>query len=465
MTSLSDFYSLEVTRQQAQLSTAQTAASQASQAELAAGNQLLSINQALSLARSDAAAARKALALIPLPADGDPLLLALRSALRAEASAQSAQVSAAAELSQARANRARADAWAALLAQRLAQLNLQAKAAQTATQQRTAWLSAAATAAPDDAPSLAAAVLSEYNAAAKGKIEADFPSHADADKNFLSRVRARRSLAASALSLAQTRQADADALATAWAEASGRAAAKLPALHSRLAAADAALQQLSLAPAQIDSARQQLKALAERPSSPLSAAQRAELFATGNTALASEREAALAALSLRDAAQNTYFARRQDYARALLPLQIAHPGASEADLRALDTSLDTHFSDLNAAAQALADADNDPALAAHRNTLMDWFNAVPEALWQQLEAYDSSLAQLTQIQALVPADLISALQNAENALVTQLQAQRDEDMQNDLRERLVAQTHSQTAASTEVATTRLRAAGRFVGMI
>jgi len=465
MPSLSDFYSLEVTRLQGLVSAARAAANLARQGEANASTNLVAANKTLTQARSDAAAARKALARIPLPADGDALLLALRLALRHEASAQSAQVAAALALSLARASRNQADVQMSEWTTRLGQIQAQAKAEQDASLERDLWKAAAAVAAPKDPPSLASEALSLFKAAAKTKIEADFPSNADSSKDFLSRVRARRLLAALPLAQAAQLHDDVAAQATTWQEATGRAADKLPALREDFAAACAALKAYYLAPTTLAAASSQLQALAERVSSPLSAAQRKELFATGNSTLASEREDALAALALRDEAQKTLFQRHQDYVRALLPLQLAHPGSTEADLRAIDASLDTHFSDLTAAAQAVEDADDAPALVAYLQVLMDWFTAVPDALWQQFEALENSIAVLEDIQAMTSASVLSDLQTRENALVAQLQALQKEQTSSDLRASLFTQTEAQTSAAAEVKLSRLAAATRFVELI
>lgn len=465
MPSLSDFWNLEISRLEGQLNAAKQASLQAGVVQSAASASLAAINRDLAAARAAAASARKALASIPLPADGDAQLLALRSALRQEAGAYAEQSGAEANLQVASANRAAAEEAVSDLNVQLAQAKAQAKAEASASVQRNLWKAAAAVLPPDDPVSRAADALSDFKTAALALISADFPANADPNKDFLTRVRARRALAKRPTADAQLLHQDALALTTSFEESSGRAAAKLPALRRSFEAACANLQEYFQATVAAQSAASQLQAIAERGSSPLSAAARAELFATGNAALQSEREAALAALAARDGAQKLLWDKQLDYQRALLPLQIAHPGSNEAALRALDANLDNLFAEATIAAQDLLDADSVADLASHRQSLQDWYACVPQLLWQQLEQLDASIASLEHIQSLNPGNLLSALTVAETALVNQWQLARDELITQATRSALAAFAQAKLAAAVAMEHSRLPSAAHFVELI
>lgn len=461
-TTLSAFWTTETSRLTTQLGNARAALITAGNEESSASADLALTGKQLQDARARVEEARKKLASIPMPADGDPLLLAMRQAMVDMRAALALQVEADTALRQQRAHRLALVDTVAALDKQLAATQLQAKTEDKATAQRVIWINAAKSAPLKDLPALAATALSSFATPAKSKVEGDFPANSgDADKDFLTRVRARRALAASVTARAQAVADDAVSTAKTWEEASTRESAKTAALQRDFQHKALALKKLFDAPARVKQAQEQLKALANRTVSPLTTAQDHELN-TANATLAGIREDMLPLLKACDDAQNTLLAAEEAYAKTLLATLLAHPGKTEAELLISDTTLKAKKKDVDDAAIAVDDAESDPAFVAHLPELEAWFAAVPDALWEQLETLDLAIADLTTVKNMVPATLISNLASAEDALAVQLEAVREEQQfVATLTEALVVD-QTTAAVEQELAVSRQQAAGRFV---
>lgn len=456
---LDGFWADETTRITALLVTARSDAATAATQESAAAANLTLAGQQFQDAKSRADAARKKLAGIPMPADGDPILMALRTAIADMRSASARQVSADGTLRARRAARAASAAAVAALAAQQALATANAKAATAGTALRLLWRSAATTAPLKDLPAAASAALTSWEAGARAKVEGDFPANADPSKDFLTRVRARRTLAASVGFQAATIAADALQSAATWEESSTRESAKSAALQRDFDAKSADLQAFIDAPARVKQAAEQLKALAERVVSPLTASQKADLI---NLALVTQREEGLVLLKAIDDAQAALLAADEAYAKLLLATMLANPGKTEAELLASVAALQAKKQDAADGKAAMDTAAANGDYVAHEGALKHWFGAVPEALWEQLEALDAALADLAAVKATVPATLVSALDAAEDALVVQWQKAVTEQQLIAALAATLAEDQAGAARENDLATARQQAAVRFV---
>jgi hypothetical protein len=458
---LSQFWTAETARIDALLATARTDATAAATAESAAAADLTLAGKQQQDAQARAGAARKKLAGIPMPADGDPILMALRTAIADMRSAAARQVTADAVLRARRAARARNAAVVAALAAQLALAQASAKAEQTGGARRQLAQLAATSAPLKDLPAAAGAALASHEAAARANVEGDFPSNADPDRDFLTRVRARRALAATQLTSAAAVAHDARASSTTWEESSTRESAKSASLQRDFDARSADLQALIDAPARVQQAAAQLKALAERIVSPLTPSQKADLH-TANVALATLREEGLVLLKAVDDAQGALIATGEAYAKLLLATMVANPGKTEEELLASVAALQAKKTEVLDAKAAMDAAAADPDYQSHEAALKHWFGAVPDALWEQLDALDTALADLAAVQAIVPATLVAALVAAEDALAVQWQKVVTEQLLMASLARTLAGDEADAARENDLATARQQAAVRFV---
>lgn len=458
---LSGFWSAETSRLGTQLASARAAALTAATDESSASADLALTGKQLQDARARVEAARKALAAIPMPADGDPLLLEMRQAVVDMRAAAALQVEADTALRMQRAQRINAAASVSLLEKQLADARQQSKVEDKASAERSSWINAAKVAPLKDLPALATTALSSFAAGAKAKVEADFPSNADPDKDFLTRVRARRALAATISARAQAVRDDALTTARTWEESSTRELAQIAALRRTFETKAMALKNFFQAPGRVKQAQEQLKALANRPASPLTVAQGKELN-TANATLKGIREDMLPLLKACDDAQNTLLAAEEVYAKTLLATLLANPGKTEAELVVSDATLKAKKKDVDDAATAVDDAEADPAFVAHLPELEAWFAAVPDVLWEQLETMDNAVADLNAVKAAVPATLISDLATAEDALAVQLEAARKESLFVATLAEALAVDQQSVQVEEELDASRRQAAGRFV---
>ncbi len=353
-------------------------------------------------------AARKALSGIAMPADGDPLLVAMAAALAAFAQARADQASSELQVQSLKTE-------LALEESTLATLVAQAKAAAarlaietTAAALRLAMGISLKT---GDLSTLAADATTALanQATATSRVESEFPTSAAPATNFLARARARRALVTDSATQAAT--VDATALA-----ASQSAADQA---RSAFDLATAAVQATFLAPTQLAADTSLLAAFAALPAPDaptsypiLTPSEHAHL---DDPTLEAAREAALGKLTDVDRAHVLARSAQTTYDTALLAAMQADADATIDALNAgavsaQYTALQARVADL-ATARAALDADE---LA----TLQDWFAAVPDALWDALDGLDAAVVRLGALAGVPsPSDLVDQMNDAESALV------------------------------------------------
>ncbi|WP_313952981.1 hypothetical protein [Accumulibacter sp.] len=416
MATLTQYWNAEVTRLATALSAEQVA--------LASLRNSLAAAQAVQRAAADAVrsqgnavtAARKALAGIPMPADGDPLLLQMEQALAELAAARVGLANAELEVQGLRADLGRQQQRAEVLTE---ELGVARTVLLQATQDAAARAAMADALTTGDLAGLAAdaaAALAADAANARARVESEFPSSATAAKDFLKRVRARRAIVEASASAAVSVESAAfnashDALAQAQ-RAYAAAQQGVVALHQAapaLAADSATLSRLAALPVAVPPTSFPI----------LTQWQRAHLH---DASKKSARETALAKLKDVDDAGAAVRVAQASYDQALYAALKAEPDATQAQLDATTisaerTTLDGKLADLMTARAALD--------GGARATLQAWFAAVPDTLWEALEGLDRALARLTLLQGPpTAAALLSALNAAETSLASALSAAR-----------------------------------------
>lgn len=447
-TTLAQYWTDEVTRLSARLVT--------QRAEVAAQRATLLAAQALQLSASDALrtqaaaveAGRKALAGIPMPADGDPLLAAMELALVALAEAQAALASADLAAQAAGAELKRQQAQESDLDAALAAAKAMVTQETTARATRQVMIDKLTTGALSTLVADATAVLAASEATARARVEGEFPSSATNAKNFLKRARARRGIVE-------------DSLKTAGVVEAAAYAADTSALAQAQRAFDAAAEAVRVvaeAAPRFDADKATLERLAALPAAtattfPIVTRWQHERLHDASKKTA--RENALAKLTDVDLALIAARTAQQAYDTALHVAMKAEPDKTQAQLDATTLAtergtLTTKLGDLATARGAMT-ADELAAVKA-------WFAAVPEKLWEELDKLDTALARLA---ALVgpptPANLIATLTSAETALTTALTADRLARRQQAAADAARARAAGAQAAERETASTRAKA--------
>ncbi|MDB5861856.1 MAG: hypothetical protein JWQ76_5545, partial [Ramlibacter sp.] len=139
-------------------------------------------------------AARKALAGIPMPADGSPLLLAMETALIALAEAQATLASSGLAVQVQAADLARKEAQLADTEAALADAERQQKREQDEGAARQKMIDALLTGDLATLSTVAGAALTAFETTARARVESEFPSNATNAKSFIKRVRDRRDM-------------------------------------------------------------------------------------------------------------------------------------------------------------------------------------------------------------------------------------------------------------------------------
>jgi hypothetical protein len=437
----------------------------ARKAAIEAGIALSAAGNAAQLAKDAVAAARRRLALAAMPADGEALLDAMRAAIAAWRQAAAEQAS---QASVALMADSRRDALAERAALQTAAWQEAAGALLRETalgKMRDAWALAATLPPISGLPADADAALVANEAAATAKVEADFPSHADADKDFIGRARQRRLLAQNVAGDAADLAAAAVTASMAWLEASTR---KQDMVARKQREFDQAVGHLRSFAESSPRTLQAIATLAQLAAGPsvLTEAERAELI-TADAVLETDREDALALLAARDAAQEQLQLAQAAYAAALAVARIAAPDKTDEQLRGADAALQAKFDALASKATALAAADSplgDGSDGTPRAVLKEWFAAVPDALWEQLDKLDNSIAILQAAKGTVPANLVAAVAAAEDALATALGDARLEARQVAARSQGLASLLAAADASATLSGRREQAAQRYLAL-
>jgi hypothetical protein len=412
MSTLTPYWSDEVSRintassaAQAELSTMRSDVQAARQALRDATDEIKKQNDLLVVIRQK-------LALIPSPADGDPLLVALSNALIALAKAQSDQVHADLLARTLQAQNKRLDTRVADLANELADAKAQAGKAADSAADRQKVIDALSIGAWKTVATEATKALVDFGAIATSRVEASFPASNPATPVLLPRVRARRDIAAK---LAQGQQDVADAAFTASHDALAQAQ---QAFDQAWADVRAYFDLTSMLAAD----RLTLKSLASLPAvNPiLTPAQQARLHDASKIA---DRETALGLLKavdvLDEAVRSTQAAYDDAYNKAIA----AKPDASLADLQATD--LKTPLKNLNKALADRSAAEGALTSDGKYADLQAWIAAIPDTLFNALDQLDSATARLNQLKGPpVATDLIATLASKETDLVTALTAAR-----------------------------------------
>ena len=375
---------------------AQTAQSDAHNATLAAAKALADAVAAMAALDGTVADIRTQLAAAATRADAEALALQLETATiawRAEQAAvieKQAAVAAAKNLEALAAQRATdsqgrlSDAEAALAAATL----VAARRAAWATTATTtlAGVPAAAKAARDTAPQ------NKSYTDAKARIEHDIPA------DLLARARARRADAA----------ARTDARRKAVADAQDASADALP---YALARAETALQQfIGTAAGRLDRAKKQLAGVADPLNSPLTADQKARIT---DATLTAKGTAAASAEKDRDASQDDLDTAKASLAAAWL--KAIHDGVDPNT----DAGVVAATADVNTK-QGILDTKNNDYTAAMRTDLDTWEAAVPDGTWHLLDDFEDASATLGALVNTDPAQLVADLSTAEDNLVASL---------------------------------------------
>ena len=394
-------------------------------------------------------AARKALGAVAMPADGDPLLVALEAALVGLADAQAGLAASdlAAQLAAAELARLQTDATALAMAladaQRVATLEGAARADRQAMIDRLSSGDLATLAAD------AAAALAASEATARSRVEGEFPANADDAKDFVKRVRARRAVVAASLQSAievEGAAFDADTPALAQAQRDFEAAVA----GLRLVANAAP----SLTADSTTLARQAALPAPNPPDSyPIVTRWQHDRLHDGGKQAA--REGALAKLTDADNAVSAARAAQQAYDLAVNAAMKAEPDKTAAELDATTVAaeraaLTSSLGDLDTARVALSAGD----LAA----VQSWFATVPDTLWDELDKLDVALARLAALAGPpTPADRIDAVTAAETALTAALDADRLAQREHAAAESALRRAAAALQAERETADARARA--------
>jgi hypothetical protein len=426
---------------QADLTTARGTLAGARSASIAAG--------AAERAAADAIVTlRRQLAAIPLPADGDPLLIAMNAALVAQAKQRVAQ--SVADLARREAGAAVADLEAAAL-DTAAALDDAKAALTTETTQAAARQAVADRLTAGDLMNLvadAAQALTDFEAAARAKVEPLYPSNAAAAKDFLKRVRDRRDLVSFS-----ARQA-----AGVLGSAALIAGDNLADTRAAFDTAAAALRVAGESAPRLAGARSSLERLAGLSAPLITPDQSAALLDASKKAA---REAALVKLRTVDLAERARRLAEAVYDQALYQARKTDPDSTQA---ALDAGLlKPQADDLVAKADALSAARLDLA-QAERDTLDVWFAAVPEAVWQALEEIDAAVATLNGLQSPTPAALIADLAAKEDLLAQALAAAHLTQRQTAAKATALATASAASQAESATAPLRARAMSRSAGV-
>ncbi len=464
MATLAQFWTAEVARLDAAL--ADTAAQvQGSRSALqTAEQQERAASDALRLQEGKLRDARAALALIAMPGDGDPQLAAMDAALVARAEA----VAAAANASQrALTQRARLDRLGATLAslqterQHVAAEKLNElgdgtpqRPGQAASRQKMMALLLAGGALENLAADAAQALIA-FEADARNRVEGEFPSNGAAPKDFLKRVRARRSLINDSVQAV-------DGAAKAQAPNTTALAAAQRAFDTCLGAVRRAADAAPLLTADTTT----LAALAALPAPTattrpvLTIWQHKRLHDATQQAL---REAALALLADVDDAWKSWRNAQKAYDDALHTAMKANPDMTPLQLDAVPAVK----SKLDTLALKAADLATKTGLLAPQQAIAQgWLACVSDALWDALDRLDGAIDRLKDLGGITtPAQRITDLLAAETGLAAALDAAGLAARQKTAALAAQARAAENQGAEHETRVARLRGAGRSAALL
>ncbi|HZF28857.1 MAG TPA: hypothetical protein VE907_07055 [Gammaproteobacteria bacterium] len=410
-TTLLELAAQRVAAAQAEKTAAQDALLTAQNA-LTSGQNALETGSRAVKAQNDAIAAdRAALAAIATPADAAPILVRLRTETIAHRTASGAVVAATVAVAQARValEQARArlrDADAALAA-----ADADIESVRAAHDKRAAATqSMAESPVADVAVRATGALASPQFAAAKQRVEIDFPAALrdrarDRAATALNRVKRARQTAAGVVELVDAHFAG------------GRAADRIEAAARVLAEKDAELFDfVARGPSRVVAAEAALARVASTDNPPLTAEEHA---AIDDAARKAAREAAATLEGERDTARDAFEKARADYdLEGVAVLATDGPDGVTAALADATTDLAKAKKALDDASDELQDKETDFDAAA-RQTIKEWAAAVPDSAWRDLVDFDAAAATLDELDG-GPGTLVADVAAAETALIEAL---------------------------------------------
>lgn len=409
--SLTDFATREVNNLKAALKAANQEVTDRRDALVAAEGALRTATENLSQANVTLAEIRRKLALIGMPADGEPLLTALKDAI-VDQRGKSAAL-AAADLKQAKAAAGLDQAQAALpvIVTRLSAAEAAAKATADAKKRRDDAV-AAINAKPlkDIKRTASSALASAEHGRAKARIEGALP------EPLRKQMTARADQALDAVKRAELRQAAAQEALDAFIEETGLATDTLPRLRRADARAEAdLLVWVDGLPRRLSAAVASLKRLAGLDLPALTKEQKASIDADGDT-----RSKAAAAEEEWDKANGKVADALNALAIERLKARVADPKVDLATKEAdATTELGKAKKEWDDAKVAFGTEDG-KFTAAMKKTMTNWRAAVPDSLWLEVESFSAADKDLTELTTASVTPFDDALKEAEDALLAAL---------------------------------------------
>jgi len=354
------------------------------------------------------AAVRAALAAVPMPADGDPLLVQLATLLAALHNKQGESLTAQTLLAQAKASTARASAELTRAQQQLAAATANEARVKAEDAERLAWVAALSQPPLDTLKADATAALTAAPfTTALARVDTNVPAElrTRARERYVAqraRITAARAYATAAEDRATQEQADAEG-------ASGDVAQKTLDFNRAAAALRA---YVATAKERLDRAIALAEGVLASPQ--LTTQQKARVT---DTALTTPGITAAGIEKDRDLAAAAVAAKQALYDDAVLAALVDDPDTdptTAADVITAQTALTTAVGDLTTK-QGLYT----PAVRAD---LDKWEAALPDTMWKQLAAVEDARAILTELGGITAASLTGPLTAAESALVLKLDA-------------------------------------------
>ena len=393
------------------------------QPAVSAARATLTSSKAVQLTASDAVRtqalavdmARLALAGIPMPADGSPLLVAMETALIGLAEAQATLAAMGLAVQVQAADLARKEAQLAATDAALAEAQRESLRELDESTTRQALVDALLTGNLATLSADAASALATFETTARARVEGEFPSNVANAKSFIKRVRDRRDM------VRDSAKAAGDVETAAF----NTVNSTLAQAQRRFQRAALALRATADAAPRVDADATVLARLAGLPAAtattfPIVTRWQHERLQDATKKAA--REGALAKLAAIDQAVAAVRPAQQAYDQALHLAMKADPDKTQAQLDAGAVATERGALDTKIAAVATARAlMNDTEL----DTVKSWFAGVPDVLWDALEKLETAASRLAALSgAGSPATVLAEFADDEPALAAALAADR-----------------------------------------
>lgn len=244
---------------------------------------------------------------------------------------------------------------------------------------------------------------------AKTRIEADLPA------TLIARARERRQQAEALITLRQTAATDAQKFVNNELNSSGGLNGKIEKTRQDFERAAQAFRDYVVnSKGRFEQALASLKAVADKEKDPLTPA---ESESINDPTRQVDRDKAAQKEEARDVARVEFEKKRLAFENAVLKALAANIDANPADdldVKNAMTTLDTAKGNLEVAQGEYK--------AAMRKILDDWEATVPDATWRQLADFEEAQRLLNDLKSAKPADILKAVEDAENALVLTMAA-------------------------------------------